>query len=133
MPHGVGNTTSWLRGYVQARYPYPVPETAHQAWEHLHAGAYHCDSSTAPCTIVVQEPGLDELGLSDCTKTNPPWVCTGNPDDPTVGAAWASFLAAAESGGGAYSRSDTFGYDLAVTTASALNMVLLWGALLPID
>ena len=38
MPSGVGNTSAWLRGYVQARYPSPVPESAHDAWEHLHHG-----------------------------------------------------------------------------------------------
>ena len=41
MPSGVGNTSAWLRGYVQARYPSPVPESAHDAWEHLHHGKSH--------------------------------------------------------------------------------------------
>ena len=41
MPSGVGNTSAWLRGYVQARYPSPVPESAHNAWEHLHRGKPH--------------------------------------------------------------------------------------------
>jgi hypothetical protein len=124
MPHGIGDTTSWLRGYVQARYPYPVPETAHRAWGFLLKGQYQCGCVDAPCTVAVQEPGEHFLGLSTCNKNNPPWVCTGNPDDTTVGDAWASFLAAAESGGEAYMNSDTFGYDLVGTTAQALNMVM---------
>ena len=52
---------------------------------------------------------------------------SGNPDDTSVGDAWAAFLDAAREGGtgGAarYAASDTFGYDLAMTTAQALNMV----------
>lgn len=77
LPHGVGNTSSWLRQYVAARYPGPVPESAHRAWEHLHKGQYHCNSVQDPCIILCQEPGMQELGLAMCTTTNPPWVCTG--------------------------------------------------------
>ena len=64
------------------------------------------------------------LGLSNCNHLNPPWVCTGNPDDTSTGDAWRALLHAAEAGGAAYSNSDTFGYDLVSTTAQALNMVL---------
>ena len=64
------------------------------------------------------------LGLSNCNHVNPPWVCTGNPDDTSTGDAWRALLHAAEAGGAAYSNSDTFGYDLVSTTAQALNMVL---------
>ena len=42
MPTGIGDTTSWLRMYVQARYPAPVPASAHRAWELLHHGMYNC-------------------------------------------------------------------------------------------
>ena len=63
------------------------------------------------------------LGLSNCNHLNPPWVCTGNPDDTSTGDAWRALLHAAEAGGAAYPNTDTFGYDLVSTTAQALNMV----------
>jgi hypothetical protein len=56
----------------------------------------------------------------------PPWVCTGDPDDTSLGLAWANFLAAARQSS-AYRSSDTFAFDLVVTTAQALNMVA-WDA-----
>ena len=59
-----------------------------------------------------------------CSTNNPPWVCTGNPDDTSVGEAWAALLQTAKSGGAKYRLSDTFGYDLVMVTAQALNMVI---------
>lgn len=59
-----------------------------------------------------------------CSTNNPPWVCTGNPDDTSVGEAWAVLLQTAASGGARYRLSDTFAYDLVMVTAQALNMVM---------
>ena len=32
----------------------PVPESAHEAWVHLHAGVYDCNCVDAPCAVAVQ-------------------------------------------------------------------------------
>ena len=53
---------------------------------------YHCDAVDAPCAVACQEPGVSLLGLSNCNHLNPPWVCTGNPDDTSTGDAWRALL-----------------------------------------
>lgn len=72
MPAGIGNTTEWLRGYVQARYPSPVPESAHRAWELLHHGMYDCGCFDAPCAFGCQEPGIGVIGGNPSCSTNNP-------------------------------------------------------------
>ena len=172
MPEGITNVSKWVREYVQARYPAPVPEAAQVAWEHLHRGVYSCDTddrlngcrswncvagACTPCNgsaadgcspdadcgfprtyaqpdyVHQNSAGFTAPGMALCQMParqisirpgvyEPPWVCTGNPDDRSLGLAWENLLAAAATNP-ALGLSDTFGYDLVVVTAQALNMV----------